>query len=495
MRRKKTRKKIRIKKLKRKRKTRKGRKRRRKKRRRTKKNRSQREFFEKVAEPAFEFQWSMKGGSRKRDPQIDLYDAIRENNEPGVKQAIHNGAKVNHIKKYYKPSIVDGEVVMKEGQITPIIAVIQGKGGGSGKGIAEQILGNRVGRVPGIDLSVKDHFFNPPKSALQFAKEKGPMYAELAEKIKERAAADAGESAKDKSVYEGGEVDLEFSKKEQDSGGKIASKVQKIALQGGARRTRKGAGRKTGAKKRRKASRKRKKSKKHKRKQLTDFQGENYDGDDESNDSYVESNSYVESSSNDDYHPSSNDDYHPPPSDWTLQKSQDAYRQATHEAWARRREEIERRRRDREELEARWEEEEEERRWEEAATRIQSARRGALARRKMKPQVKRPKSAMKNKGRRIAGKAEHWTPPAEHWTPPAEDGGGNAGGGGNNSNGSITPGSWDPFEERNQENPEWMVYDRNDEGYRWNFAWNKKKDEYFHKFIQWRATIPREYWP
>ena len=493
MRRKKTRKKRHKKRRKIKRKTRKGQ----KKRRRNKKNKEHKEFFEKVAEPAFEFQWSMKGGSRKRDPQIDLYDAIRENNEQGVRQAIHNGAKVNHVKKYYKPTIVDGEVVMKEGQKSPIIAVMHGKGGGSGKGIAEQILGDRVGRVPGINLNVKDHFFNPPKSALQLAEDKGPMYAELAEMIKDRAASDAGESAIDKSVYEGGEVDLEFSKKEQESGGKIAGQVQKIALHGGARKTRKGAGRKTGAKKRRKASRKRKKSKKHKRKQLIDFQDENYDGDNESNESYVESNSYVESS---------NDDYHPPPSDWTLQKSQDAYRQATHEAWARRREEEERRQREREELEARWEEEEEERRWEEAATRIQSARRGALARRKMKPQVKRPKSAMKNKGRRFAGKAEHWTPPAE-------DGSGNAGGGGNNSsnnsnnsnnnngnsNGSITPGSWDPFEERNRTHPEWMVYDRNEEGYRWNYApgfgYEGYKDKHFHKFIQWRAGIPREYWP
>jgi len=179
----------------------------------------------------------MKGGG---DPQTDLYDAIRENNEQGVRQALHNGAKVNHIKKYSKSVWEDGKMEMKEGQMSPIIAVLDGKGGSSGKGIAEQILGHRVAKVPGINLNVKDHFHEPPKNALQIAEEKGPMYAEIIKKIKDRASADAGESALEKSIYEGGEVDQEFSKKEQESGGKVATKVQKIALQGGARKTRGG---------------------------------------------------------------------------------------------------------------------------------------------------------------------------------------------------------------------------------------------------------------
>ena len=210
--------------------------RKRKRKRTKKKNTRRREFFERVAEPAFEYQWSIKGGGK---PQTDLYDAIRENNEQGVQQALHNGAKVNHIKKYSKPVWKNGERIMKEGQMSPIIAVLDGKGGPSGKGIAEQILGHRVGKIPGINLKMKDHFYDPPKNALQIAEEKGPMYAKLVEKIKARSSSDVGESSLDKSVYDGGEVDLEFSKKEQESGGKVASKVQKIALLGGARKTRK----------------------------------------------------------------------------------------------------------------------------------------------------------------------------------------------------------------------------------------------------------------
>ena len=218
--------------------TRKKRKRKKRKKRK-KKEKETREFFEKIAEPAFEYQWGLVGGG---NPQKDLYDGIKENNELGVQQALNNGGKINHIKEYEKLATVDGELIMKRGKTTPLMEVVRGKASGAGGssadriGIANQILGNRVGKDPGINLEIKDPYYDPPKNALQMAEAKvkdNPTLKELVEVIKERAGADAGKNPT--SPYSG-----EGMKKVNEKEG---TRIQKIAMEGamigGRRRTRK----------------------------------------------------------------------------------------------------------------------------------------------------------------------------------------------------------------------------------------------------------------
>jgi hypothetical protein len=132
------------------------------------------------------------------DPQNDMLDAIKENHEVGIVQALQNGAKVNEPKYYLEPKpleadspegrICTGEVVMRKGHRTPLIRAIQDN---AGMGIIEQILGDKVGQEPGIDLKFKDPWYEPPKTALEIAKKldnKGAI-----KKIKARGGADAGE--------------------------------------------------------------------------------------------------------------------------------------------------------------------------------------------------------------------------------------------------------------------------------------------------------------
>ena len=126
-----------------------------------------------------------------------MHDAIKEDHELGVKQAIHNGAKVNQPRNYTKPKplekdtpegrVCTGEVVMRKGKHTPLIRAVQEN---SMMGIVEDILGDRVGQEPGIDLKFKDPYYEPPKTAQEIAEEMGNKGA--LKRIKERANSDAG---------------------------------------------------------------------------------------------------------------------------------------------------------------------------------------------------------------------------------------------------------------------------------------------------------------
>jgi hypothetical protein len=134
---------------------------------------------------------------RGGNPQKDMHDAIKEDHELGVKQAIHNGAKVNQPRNYTKPKplekdtpegrVCTGEVVMRKGKHTPLIRAVQEN---SMMGIVEDILGDRVGQEPGIDLKFKDPYYEPPKTAQEIAEEMGNKGA--LKRIKERANSDAG---------------------------------------------------------------------------------------------------------------------------------------------------------------------------------------------------------------------------------------------------------------------------------------------------------------
>ena len=203
----------------RKRRTRRGRKKRRK-RRKTRRKRCRKKckkhskvhFYREVgeAEAAEGHEHCQHGGG---DPQNDMLDAIKENHEVGIVQALHNGAKVNEPKYYLEPKpleadspegrICTGETVMRKGHRTPLIRAIQDN---AGMGIIEQILGDKVGQEPGIDLKFKDPWYEPPKTALEIAKKLGNKGA--IKKIKARGGADAGEET------EGGDkMDSETDKK------------------------------------------------------------------------------------------------------------------------------------------------------------------------------------------------------------------------------------------------------------------------------------------
>ena len=165
----------------RKRKTRRKRRRSRRKRRKTRRKRRRKR------------RKKQRGGN----PQKDMHDAIKEDHELGVKQAIHNGAKVNQPRNYTKPKplekdtpegrVCTGEVVMRKGKHTPLIRAVQEN---SMMGIVENILGDRVGQEPGIDLKFKDPYYEPPKTAQEIAEEMGNKGA--LKRIKERANSDAG---------------------------------------------------------------------------------------------------------------------------------------------------------------------------------------------------------------------------------------------------------------------------------------------------------------
>ena len=153
-------------------------------------------FFHEVGEAeAFEGKESCQHGGG--DPQKDLHDAIKENHEVGAIQAIHNGAKVNQARDYTRPKpleadspegrICTGETVMRKGKQTPLTHAIQEN---AMIGIAEHILGNRVGQEPGIDLDFKDPWYEPPKTAYEIAKDVNNTGA--MERINDRRAADAG---------------------------------------------------------------------------------------------------------------------------------------------------------------------------------------------------------------------------------------------------------------------------------------------------------------
>ena len=189
---------------KRRRSRRKRRRTRRKKRRKRRKSRCRKKckkhsrvhFFHAVGEAeAFEGKESCQHGGG--DPQKDLHDAIKENHEVGAIQAIHNGAKVNQARDYTRPKpletdspegrICTGETVMRKGKQTPLTHAIQEN---AMIGIAEHILGNRVGQEPGIDLDFKDPWYEPPKTAYEIAKDLNNTAA--MERINDRRAADAG---------------------------------------------------------------------------------------------------------------------------------------------------------------------------------------------------------------------------------------------------------------------------------------------------------------
>ena len=153
-------------------------------------------FFHEVGEAeAFEGEESCQHGGG--DPQKDLHDAIKENHEVGAIQAIHNGAKVNQARDYTRPKpleadspegrICTGETVMRKGKQTPLTHAIQEN---AMIGIAEHILGNKVGQEPGIDLDFKDPWYEPPKTAYEIAKDVNNIGA--MERLKDRRAADAG---------------------------------------------------------------------------------------------------------------------------------------------------------------------------------------------------------------------------------------------------------------------------------------------------------------
>ena len=83
--------------------------------------------------------------------------------------------------------ICTGETVMRKGKQTPLTHAIQEN---AMIGIAEHILGNKVGQEPGIDLDFKDPWYEPPKTAYEIAKDVNNIGA--MERLKDRRAADAG---------------------------------------------------------------------------------------------------------------------------------------------------------------------------------------------------------------------------------------------------------------------------------------------------------------
>ena len=140
-----------------------------------------------------------------------MHDAIKENHEVGVIQALHNGAKVNKARDYVFPTFEEKKTpegpvctkkgVLKKGKQTPLMHAVQNN---VMPGIVEHILGNRVGQEPGINLDFKDPYYEPPKTALEIAKDLHGDDHVIVDRINVRKAADAGIQLKEK--YEQGEV-------------------------------------------------------------------------------------------------------------------------------------------------------------------------------------------------------------------------------------------------------------------------------------------------
>ena len=171
----------------------------RKKRRRTRRKRRRK------------IQQSRRKKQRGGNPQKDLHDAIKENHEMGVIQALHNGAEVNKPRDYQKMKpfetdspegrICTGKGVMRRGKQTPLMHAVQRN---TMAGIVEHILGDKVGQEPGINLDFKDPYYQPPKTALEIAHDLHGNDHVIVDRINVRKAADTGIQLKEK--YEQGEV-------------------------------------------------------------------------------------------------------------------------------------------------------------------------------------------------------------------------------------------------------------------------------------------------